>query len=228
MFCPNCGKKVNDSDNFCKFCGHDLREQEEIQAAEEHEDYKMPKISVYQDTDIITGVEAAKETAAKTEAETEDDYDNNSNDDEIVVYEIKKHYMALFWPIVFSPVFVAYFWIFYVNIPTVWGFIIALLVLAPIVYPILRYLSDKAVITTSNLHIRQGVFNIEEITVPLKKIHLVRLRRSYLGRLADYGHLIIEKENSDKEIVYRYVQNPDDVQFILGNSRAYIAEYLKQ
>ena len=26
MFCPNCGKKVNDFDNFCKFCGHDLRE----------------------------------------------------------------------------------------------------------------------------------------------------------------------------------------------------------
>ena len=50
----------------------------------------------------------------------------------------------------------------------------------------------------------------------------------YLGRLADYGHLIIEKENSDKEIVYRYIQNPEDVQFILGNSKAYIAEYLKQ
>ena len=78
------------------------------------------------------------------------------------------------------------------------------------------------------MHIRQGAFDVEEITVPLNKIHLVRLRRSYLGRLADYGHLIIEKENSDKEITYRYIQDPDDVQFILGNSKAYIAEYLKQ
>ena len=218
MFCPNCGKKVNDFDNFCKFCGHDLRDDTEISDEQNYEDnYKSSKISVYQDTDVITNVENTKDT----EESVQDD------ENEIVVYEIKKHCMALFWPIVFSPVFVAYFWIFYVNIPTFWGFIIALLVLMPIIYPILRYYSDRAVITTSSLHIRQGAFDVEEITVPLNKIHLVRLRRSYLGRLADYGHLIIEKENSDKEISYRYIQNPDDVQFILANSKAYITEYLK-
>ena len=27
MFCPNCGKQVNDSDNFCKYCGKDLRDE---------------------------------------------------------------------------------------------------------------------------------------------------------------------------------------------------------
>ncbi len=227
MFCPNCGKKVNDYDNFCKFCGHDLREQEDnfsynnevsYEKNEDIQEHKTSKISVYEDSDIITNVEKSQEIDEKSPDE----------ENEIVVYEIKKHYMALFWPIVFSPVFIAYFWIFYVNIPTFWGFIIALLVLTPIIYPILRYFSDRAVITTSNLHIRQGAFDVEEITVPLNKIHLVRLRRSYLGRLADYGHLIIEKENSDKEITYRYIQDPDDVQFILGNSKAYIAEYLKQ
>lgn len=227
MFCPNCGKKVNDYDNFCKFCGHDLRDQEPVsdsdsnsydyQSYEIREEHKPSKISVYEDTDIITSVEQSNEI------ETE----NQNEENEIVVYEIKKHYMALFWPIVFSPIFIAYFWIFYVNIPTFWGFLIALLVLMPIIYPILRYFSDRAVITTSNLHIRQGAFNTEEITVPLNKIHLVRLRRSYLGRIADYGHLIIEKENSDKEITYRYIQDPDDVQFILGNPKAYITEYLK-
>ena len=134
----------------------------------------------------------------------------------------------MFWPCVFSPIFIAYFWIFYVNIPSFLGFIIALIFLAPIIYPILRYFSDRSVITTSNLHIRQGVFIVDDICVPLKKIHLVRLRRSFLGRLANYGHLIIEKENSDKEIVYRYIQNPDDVQFVLNNSKAYIREYFQK
>lgn len=224
MFCPNCGKKVNDYDNFCKFCGHDLRDHEESSNTdtsvnyENQEEHSAHKISIYEDTDVITETEKLTDSA-----ET-----NNSDDEnEIVVYEIKKHYMALFWPIVFSPIFIAYFWIFYVNIPTFWGFLIAVLVLMPIIYPILRYFSDRAVITTANLHIRQGAFNTEDITVPLNKIHLVRLRRSYLGRIADYGHLIIEKENSDKEITYRYIQDPDDVQFILGNPKAYITEYLK-
>ncbi len=226
MFCPNCGKKVNEIDNFCKFCGHDLRETEDLQNSDtdnHKSEYNKPETSLYEECQTSEVLTAAEDTI-----QTEQTDEADSDEEEIVVYEIKKHYMSLFWPVVFSPVFVAYFWIFYVEIPTFWGFLIALLVLAPIIYPILRYLSDRAVITTSNLHIRQGVLNIEEITVPLKKIHLVRLRRSYLGRLADYGHLIIEKENSDKEIVYRYIQNPEDVQFILGNSKAYIAEYLKQ
>lgn len=218
MFCPNCGKKINDYDNFCKFCGRDMRAKETesyIETSENEDDIKMP---VFENSDVIT------KTEPKIEVEEEDGDDT----EEIVVYEIKKHYMSLFWPCVFSPIFLAYFWIFYVNIPSFFGFIIALLFLAPIVYPILRYFSDRSVVTTFNLHIRRGVFDVEEICVPLKKIHLVKIRRSYLGRLADYGHLIIEKENSDKEIVYRYIQNPDDVQFILNNSKAYIKEYLNK
>ena len=114
MFCPNCGKKVNDYDNFCKFCGHDLRDQEPVsdsdsnsydyQSYEIREEHKPSKISVYEDTDIITSVEQSNEI------ETE----NQNEENEIVVYEIKKHYMALFWPIVFSPIFIAYFWVFFI------------------------------------------------------------------------------------------------------------------
>ena len=222
MFCPNCGKKVNDDDNFCKFCGRDLR-GERIENYQENIPYRNSDVP-FQKTDYAdyTPVTPAPVTEIKEELP------QVNEDEEIVVYEIKKHYMALFWPCVFSPIFIAYFWIFYVNIPSILGFVIALIFLMPIVYPVLRYFSDRSVITTQNLHIRQGVFNVEDICVPLNKIHLVRVRRSFLGRIADYGHLIIVKENSDKEIVYRYIQEPEDVEFILHNPKAYIEEYLKQ
>lgn len=243
MFCPNCGKKVNDYDNFCKFCGHDLREENEEISADKsdlkgvitipyidiHANEKELDLSSYEKSCPQSDLKTAAAPEAQKEPAKEEDFEEQvSEDEEIVVYEIKKHCMALFWPCVFSPLLIAHFWIFYVNIPSLIGFLIALAFLMPIVYPILRYFSDRSVVTTSNLHIRQGVFNCEDICVPLKKIHLVRLRRSFLGRLAEYGHLIIEKENSDKEIVYRYIQNPDDVEFILNNSQAYIAEYLKK
>ena len=223
MFCPNCGKKVNDGDNFCKFCGYDLRD-------DRAEVYTEPSAIYNENTPVerqIFGDYREVKTQAEPEAVRQDVIQVNE-DEEIVVYEIKKHYMALFWPCVFSPIFIAYFWIFYVNIPSLLGFIIALIVLMPIVYPVLRYFSDRSVITTQSLHIRQGVFNIEDICVPLNKIHLVRIRRSFVGRFANYGHLIIEKENSDKEIVYRYIQDPEDVEFILRNPKAYIEEYFKQ
>ncbi len=223
MFCPHCGKKVNDGDNFCKFCGYDLRD-------DRVENYAEQSVIYNENTPVerqIFGDYREVKTQAEPEAVRQDVIQVNE-DEEIVVYEIKKHYMALFWPCVFSPIFIAYFWIFYVNIPSLLGFIIALIVLLPIVYPVLRYFSDRSVITTQSLHIRQGVFNIEDICVPLNKIHLVRIRRSFVGRFANYGHLIIEKENSDKEIVYRYIQDPEDVEFILRNPKAYIEEYFKQ
>lgn len=223
MFCPHCGKKVNDIDNFCKFCGYDLRDGRVENYAE--------KSAIYNENTPVERQIFGDYREVKTQAEPEavrQDVIQVNEDVEIVVYEIKKHYMALFWPCVFSPIFIAYFWIFYVNIPSLLGFIIALIVLLPIVYPVLRYFSDRSVITTQSLHIRQGVFNIEDICVPLNKIHLVRIRRSFVGRFANYGHLIIEKENSDKEIVYRYIQDPEDVEFILRNPKAYIEEYFKQ
>lgn len=225
MFCPNCGKRINDYDNFCKYCGHDLR-NDRIESYTENNIFSSPDVPFqktdYADYSPIIPAPVVEEKQEEIQPQTVDE------DEEIVVYEIKKHYMALFWPCVFSPVFIAYFWIFYVNIPSILGFLIALVVLMPIVYPILRYYSDRSVVTTQNLHIRQGVFSVEDICVPLNKIHLVRIRRSFLGRMADYGHLIIEKENSDKEIVYRYIQDPEDVEFILRNPKSYIEEYLKQ
>lgn len=223
MFCPHCGKKVNDIDNFCKFCGYDLRDGRVENYAEQS--------AIYNENTPVERQIFGDYREVKTQAEPEavrQDVIQVNEDEEIVVYEIKKHYMALFWPCVFSPIFIAYFWIFYVNIPSLLGFIIALIVLLPIVYPVLRYFSDRSVITTQSLHIRQGVFNIEDICVPLNKIHLVRIRRSFVGRFANYGHLIIEKENSDKEIVYRYIQDPEGVEFILRNPKAYIEEYFKQ
>ena len=223
MFCPNCGKKVNDIDNFCKFCGYDLRDDRVENYAEQS--------AIYNENTPVERQIFGDYREVKTQAEPEavrQDVIQVNEDEEIVVYEIKKHYMALFWPCVFSPIFIAYFWIFYVNIPSLLGFIIALIVLMPIVYPVLRYFSDRSVITTQSLHIRQGVFSIEDICVPFGKIHLVRIRRSFIGRFVNYGHLIIEKENSDKEIVYRYIQDPEDVEFILRNPKAYIDEYFRQ
>lgn len=226
MFCPNCGKKVNDLDNFCKYCGKDLREESEQQVIETPQDEEVDERVRFEPAlEPIVGDEICTDECALEDAISE--ADNSDFDDEIVVYEIKKHFMALFWPCVISPIFIAYFWKFYVIIPSFWGFVIALIFLVPIVHPILRYFSDRIVITSSNLYITRGFVNVEEICIPLNKIHLVRVRRSYLGRLAGYGHLVVERENSDKEITYRYIQEPDEVQYILSNSEAYIKEFLK-
>lgn len=222
MFCPNCGKKINDYDNFCKFCGRELRETSYIETPDEE------KIPLNQMRENFT-VEIPSVMQVKDEPKTaiiEDDKIIENEDEEIVVYEIKKHWMSLFWPIILSPLCIAYFWKVYVIIQSFAGFLFGLLFLMPIIYPILRYYVDKAVITNSNLHIQQGVYDYNEVSVPLNKIDLIQMRRSFLGKLGNYGHLIIQSEYAETRTVYKYIQNPDDVLYILRNPKAYIKEYL--
>ena len=85
MFCPNCGKQIKDYDNFCRYCGTDLRNEvqmpepvrhAEIQEHTDKEEYKLPA----------------------------------DDAEEFVLYDVKKHWMALFWPVILTPVFFIYFW----------------------------------------------------------------------------------------------------------------------
>lgn len=230
MFCPNCGKKLNDYDNFCKFCGHSMRETSYIETPNaETKDYEKTPLNASATKSYTVEIPSIMERTPPSEVQQSIDLNIKveSEDEEIVVYEIKKHSMSLFWPAILSPLCIAYFWKVYVIIQSFAGFLVGLLFLLPIVYPILRYYVDKAVITTSNLHIQQGVYDYAETSVPLNKINLINMRRSFLGKLANYGHLIIESETSDTRTVYKYIENPDDVLFILRNPSSYIQEYLK-
>ena len=79
MFCPNCGKKINDYDNFCKFCGRDLREESYIENDTEN------VIPFRESTNQEKAVEIPLivQTASMTE-----EFKDESEDEEIVVYEI--------------------------------------------------------------------------------------------------------------------------------------------
>ena len=52
MFCPNCGKEIKETDNFCRYCGSDLRAEiqqpkivevikEEIPVKSDEEEYVL-------------------------------------------------------------------------------------------------------------------------------------------------------------------------------------------
>ena len=95
MFCPNCGKQVKDFDNFCRYCGADLKNDqcdEKTKAADEEyivQHYNEPEAQKYEFPP--------------------------DNGEELVLYDVKKHWMALFWPVFLTPVFFIYFWVIFLN-----------------------------------------------------------------------------------------------------------------
>ena len=207
MFCPNCGKQVKDNDNFCRFCGVSLNENDRVVTIEKFEPDEEPQEK---------NTELAKEDFPPDEME------------ELVLYDVKKHMLALFWPIVMSPVFFIYFWKVFLNTHSFFSWIIAFALLTPIVYPILRYTSDKFLITTKYVRIKYGIFNIEEIDIPIRKIRLLAVEQTFIGKMANYGNIIFKSPSKDENCVYGYIKDFYELVDILDDPAEFIKESLKE
>ncbi len=206
MFCPNCGKQVKDFDNFCRYCGADLKNDqcdEKTKAADEEyivQHYNEPEAQKYEFPP--------------------------DNGEELVLYDVKKHWMALFWPVFLTPVFFIYFWVIFLNTHSIFSWIIVLLILIPIIYPILRFNSDKMIITTKFAHIKIGVINPVEIDIPLSKIEMLDISQTTMGRILDYG--TVSFNHNAERYDYSYIKNPGDLEYIIENPARFVNESLEE
>lgn len=194
MYCPNCGKEIKDSDNFCRFCGADLRLDEQQPEPQMHEN----------------------------EAEQHDEIIENNDEEEYVLYDVRKHWMSLAVPIFLVPLFLFYFWSIFLNSHSFLSWIIVIAILALIIYPIARYKSDKIIITNKFAHIKVGVLNPEEVDIPLEKLDVLEVTQTSMGRMFGYG-MISFAVNSEK-YDYGYIEAPEDLQYIIDDPARFIAE----
>lgn len=202
MYCPNCGKQIKDCDNFCRYCGTDLRNevqtnesdelQAEIQEKTDDEEYKLPA----------------------------------DDAEELVLYDVKKHPMALFWSIVLTPVFFIYFWNVFLNTHSFFSWMVVLLLLLPIIYHVLRYNSDKIIITTKYAHIKLGVLNPEEVDIPLEKLDIIEVSQTSMGKMLGYG--LVSFLHKSERFDYGYIKAPEDLQYIIDNPARFVHEIMEE
>jgi len=201
MFCPHCGKPIKEEDNFCRFCGTKLESPKEIS---EEKTVELPNIKPLPE---------AKETPI---------YEG----EELVLYEIQKHWMSLFLPVFLTPLFFIYFWVIFLNTHSIFSWVVVIALLALIIYPIIRYKSDSIVITTKSAHIKIGIINPAKIEIPLEKLNLIDVSQSSMGRILDYGTatFCINAEKYD----YPYIKYPEDLQFIIDEPQKFVEESLRE
>lgn len=205
MYCPNCGKPIKEYDNFCRYCGVNLREEEKEEI----------QIKSYCDNEIIKD-----EVSQVKKVDIPQD-----NGDELVLFDVKKHWMSLFWSVFFTPIFFSYFWNIFLNTHSVLSWIVVLGLLVPVIYPILRYTSDKIIITTRYVHIKLGVLNPEEIDIPLSKINILEVSQSSMGRLLNYGS--VSFNSNSERFDYGYIQTPEELQYIIDDPARFVKEALE-
>ena len=207
MYCPNCGKTIKEYDNFCRYCGADLRENSDKQEV---------IINSYNENEIKNDEKADIQIVDLA----------SDNGEELVLFDVKKHWMSLFWSVFFTPIFFSYFWNIFLNTHSILSWIVVLGLLAPIIYPILRYSSDKIIITNKYVHIKLGVLNPEEIDIPLSKLNILEVSQSTLGRLLNYGS--VSFNSNSERFDYGYIQAPEELQYIIDDPARFIKEALEE
>lgn len=117
----------------------------------------------------------------------------NLGSDENLLYIAKKHWFTLFWPLVFTFISCGIF------IP--WAII-----------AFLRFLWDEIIITDQKVYIKTGVISKSTVTTPLDKINNIHINKGILGRILNYGTVIIQSGAMLGTSGYSCIKSPEEVQ----------------
>ena len=202
MFCQNCGKQIGENDNFCRYCGADLK------------------------SDIVESEDDIEKFFEEQQKDEDVDEDFQYSGEELVLYDVKKHWMSLFWPAFLTPLFLIYFWTSFLSSHSLFSWVIFLGMLGLIIYPVARFKSDKIIVTTKSVHIKMGILNPVEFEIPLEKSDIMDVKQTSMGRMLDYGTIsfCLKSEKYD----YPYIDSPEDFQYILENPKRFLKESLEE
>jgi hypothetical protein len=181
MYCPNCGKPLEEYDKFCRYCGR-------ILAA----DGVNPPVAATPKSNVVARVPAA---ALKTAIETDEP-------DEVIIYAGKKHIIGLFWPIVLSPFFISLFWQVYTAKNIMFSMIFGILLTVPVIVPILKHCCEGLAITNKFVHIEHGLIETEDLAVPLKNVSSISVQQSFWGQTFGYCHLYFYANKKRQRLSY--------------------------
>ena len=73
-----------------------------------------------------------------------------------------------------------------------------------------------------------GVFNVEEIDIPIKKIRLLAVEQTFIGKMLNYGNVIFKSPAKEENSVYSYIKDFDEFVEILDNPAKFVKEALEE
>jgi membrane protein YdbS with pleckstrin-like domain len=117
----------------------------------------------------------------------------NLNADEKILYTANKHWFSLFWPIVLT--------IFTGGLLFPW-----------VIYALLRFLWDEIIVTNKKVYIRTGVISKSVVTTPIEKVNNIHIHKGLIGRMLDYGTIVIQSGATLGASGYSYIQTPEELQ----------------
>jgi uncharacterized membrane protein YdbT with pleckstrin-like domain len=111
----------------------------------------------------------------------------NLKPNEKIILETKIHWIAI--------VFTA-----------LWSWI---LLFIPLIYMVLVYLTTEFAVTNQRIVIKYGIISKNVDEAPLDKIQNISLRQSFIGRIFDYGTIVVQTGATFGRDNFTYIMNPN-------------------
>ncbi|MBA3529198.1 MAG: PH domain-containing protein [Propionibacteriaceae bacterium] len=134
-------------------------------------------------------------------------------EDEQIVDEVRRHPMAIFFPVLrLAGSALIFFTALLVDPRIGWVLIIASFVLAGrALWRILEEHMDRFVITNMRVFRVHGILSQNRATMPMSRILDITVEKPLVGRIFSYGHFVFESAAQDQGLRdIRYVGKPDE------------------
>lgn len=138
-------------------------------------------------------------------------------DGETIQFELKPHWRALFLPIVVLIIIVFLgTWLYFITTNSILRY--AILGVGVIVVawwaalPFLRWLTTQFVFTNRRVIVRRGLLTKQGRDMPLSKVNNVSFSVPFMGRILNYGRLVIQSAGDDSDLDIDDVPNVEKIQ----------------
>lgn len=135
---------------------------------------------------------------------------------EVIKFEMKPHWRALIWPMLLLIIVVGLGAFLISLIPAPVNLAIVVLVVVIIVWfsliPFLRWITTQYVFTNRRVIIRRGLLTKQGRDMPLSKVNNVTFEVTFLGRILNFGRLIIQSAGEDSDLDIEDVPNVEVIQ----------------
>lgn len=193
MFCPKCGKKIEEGSKFCKYCGAEISQVGENKVEEEKKKEKL----------FVNSYNAPKMLPKEILKEGE----------KIIFEEHPNKVYSLIAPWIFGIILIIVGLVLWKYIGPFFGIIIELIGILSIIIPYIQWGHSIYAITTERVLRLKGVIGKDYYENSLDKIQDTRLKMGVLQRMYGCGDIMITTAGtSGVECIWKNINNPKAVQ----------------
>jgi len=138
-------------------------------------------------------------------------------DGETIQFELKPHWRALFVPIVVLIIIVFLgTWLYFITTNSILRYAIlgagVIVVAWWAALPFLRWFTTQFVFTNRRVIVRRGLLTKQGRDMPLSKVNNVSFSVPFMGRILNYGRLVIQSAGEDSDLDIDDVPNVEEIQ----------------